>query len=54
MPKESLPQKAPPYLNTPNQNIPRPTTLITRTPAQCLHNELVPSTTPATPTTRTP
>jgi hypothetical protein len=52
--KKSLPQKAPLYPDTPNQNIPRPTTLKTRMRGQHPHNELVPSTTPATPVTRTP
>jgi hypothetical protein len=52
--KKSLPQKAPLYLNTPNQNIPRPTTLITRMPGQHPHNELVLSPAPAIPITHTP
>jgi hypothetical protein len=52
--KKHLPEKHPLYMNTPNQNTPKPTTLMTRMPAQHPHDELVPSTATATPTAHTP
>lgn len=48
------PKKAPLYLNTPNQNIPNPTTPTTTMPAQHPRSELMSAMATATPTALTP
>jgi hypothetical protein len=52
--KKTLPKKAPLYLNTPNQNIPKPTILKPTMPAQHPRNEPAPATAMAAPAARTP
>jgi hypothetical protein len=52
--EKAPPQKAPLYLNTPNQNITNPTTPAKTMPAQPPRGELVPATAMATPTARMP